>query len=141
MSVQSDIEDYFKDVVFTVEANSFEQHALWTMYHYKDVGFGQVPWEEGFMGHGITIGYFKKMPVVISLNYARINGRLVAFFYGCSQVVDHRMVDAWVDERTAHLRSPDGRPSTCDSMNFGHCIAAIRDMNSAKAKKFTVTRQ
>lgn len=131
MSIKSDIEDYFKDVVFTVDANSFEQHALWMMYHYKDVGYGQVlRWEEESRGHGITIGHVKDMPVVLSLNYARIEGRRVCFFYGCSQVVDYRMVDKWMDDRTGDIRCDNGyRPATCDAMNFSHCLAAIREMN------------
>ncbi len=132
MSVEFDRKEYFKDVVFTVEATHFEQYSLWMIYHNHDVGFGKVGWVEGDRGHGVSIGRISRRPVVVSLNYAWIDGHRVCFYYGCSQLVDHEMVDEWMEARTDHIVTPDRRPATCDAMNFGHCLQAIKALNARK---------
>ncbi len=130
LRIKDDTEYYFKDVVFLVEATHCEQHYLWLTHHFKDVGYGKVErWEQEGMGHGVIIGYVDKRPVNLSISYAKIDGRRVAFFEGVSQVVDHEMIREWLRPRTKHLSWDGGRIARCDAMNFAHCLHAIEAMN------------
>lgn len=136
MSIKDDTETYFKDVVFLVEADSFAQHALWlTRFHGGRLGREIESWEAEGSGYAITIGHIDRRPVVLSLFYAKIEGRRVCFFAGESQVVDHRMIDEWLEKRTKHIRWDRGsrprraRRAVCDATNFHLCLDAVRELN------------
>jgi hypothetical protein len=85
--------------------------------------------EEARVGTMDVIGTLKvgnqDMPVVVTTFFSKINGHLVAFYEPTSQVVDHRMVDAWISRfEAAKLKNK------CDASNYAHCIAYCRDLLS-----------
>jgi len=85
--------------------------------------------EEIYIGTMDVIGSLKvgnnDMPVVVTTFFSKINGHLVAFYEPTSQVVDHRMVDAWISKfEAAKLKNK------CDASNYAHCIAYCRDLQS-----------
>ena len=116
--------ELFKDVFYIVRATHFEQHMLWFRDHYaapylpKYMGLGYaVQWEEVSRGYHLTIGHLADMPVHIAVNYAIIGGHRVMFYEDTSQVVDHRMIDAWLHHWAPKIPQTDG-------FNFGHCLQA-----------------
>lgn len=64
-------------------------------------------WEQGHGWHTTLgevwigpkrLGRMSRMPVCVSVTWDLIAGQLVAFYEATSQVVDHRMVDAYIRE-------------------------------------------
>lgn len=117
----------FAETVFVVEATHAEQHFLWCEWH------GRLEWEQDCHGLCPTIGTFGDMPVVVCCSWSRINGRLVLFYEAVSQIVDHRLVEAWIWGRVGNLKWDHGhRRAHCDAMNFHLCVNAIKEMNEAE---------
>jgi hypothetical protein len=56
------------NTTFLVEANSYEQFALWKEFH------DEVEWEEDSRGFWQQIGEIAGMPVCISVSFAKIYG-------------------------------------------------------------------
>lgn len=81
-------------------------------------------WEDLGSGFMVTIGYFGEHPVSISLQWAKIAGKWICFYYACSRVVDHSMVDKWIRENF-DAQSKDGRWAHTNPMNFSHCLSDI----------------
>jgi hypothetical protein len=81
-------------------------------------------WEDLGSGFMITVGYFGEYPVCIDLQWTKIGGKWVCFYYPCSQVVDHRMVDKWMRENFEG-KTKDGRWAHSDANNFVSCLAGI----------------
>ena len=59
----------------------------------------RVNWEQVYEGHWIEIGKIGNRPVAIEFSFAIIEGKKIAFYNGCSQVVDHKMIKKWLIER------------------------------------------
>lgn len=122
----------FQDVAFVVVCSHTEKHFLWmTEFDRPDPRLKEEhrirSWEDAFSGHGVQIGELGGMPICLTVWSARIDGKKVAFVDVHSQVVDHRMVDAWLDHHAGHIRWDSGtRPARTNASNFHHCIAAIR---------------
>lgn len=146
MKFHNEDQKLFDDVVFLVEANSHEYHFLWTEWSTEYLTLPHAPkedekfarpridWKQVSRGHVITIGELDKRPVCVSIFYAFIDGRKVMFYYGCSQVVDHAMIDEWLRHFSLKtVRWDNGtRWGHCDSMNFHHCVDAVRELNKGK---------
>lgn len=132
-NLEPDAEGRVKQSIFAVEATSAEYSFLWANHASESSSrqFDPVDWREVGMGFGVTVGTLKKMPVVISLRWAFLDGQLVMFWHATSQVVDHRQIDNWMEK---HFTAKwDGtRRATCDASNFHHCIGAVREANAAK---------
>mgnify|MGYP001575511176 CR=1 FL=1 len=138
---QETAESRLAKTLFIVEANSFEQHALWAD-HAKDTCFPRidprtcklahehVKWEQLNPGGMVTVGTLAKMPVCLSISFARIEGHIVCFWYQCSQVTDGRKAEAWLKSTFAGLYKAR---ATCDAFNFHQCLRAIEDLNKARA--------
>lgn len=113
--------------IFVVEADSYGQFALWKEFHEK------VEWEEDSRGFWQQIGEVAGMPVCISVNFAKIYGQQICFYYGSSMVTHYQMLRDWIMEKCNRPRWDHGRAAHCDAMNFGHCVSACVD--AAKNKK------
>lgn len=121
--------DLFKDVEFLVAANSNERHNLWEMYYYY-LNLDKPPiktWEQELAGESIQIGTIDKRPIVVATFCAKLNGHRIMFYYGCSQLVDHKMIDEWLQYWTLKTIRWDNnmRWAHCDAMNFHSCLDAI----------------
>lgn len=115
--------DYtLRDADFVVEATHFEKFALWKENDHEQ----RVRWDDVSTGHMHTVGHLsvnrKKMPVVVSIFFAVLNGKVVAFYEATSQVVDHRMVEKWVESESPAYQAGD----KCDAMNFHQCLNHVR---------------
>jgi hypothetical protein len=114
-----------KDAKYLVEATMFEMDRL----HEDAAKVEGITVETINMGKMYTIGYVEiansELPVVVSVFFCKLNGFLVAFYEPTSQVVDHRMVDAWLSNfEAAKLRNK------CDASNFAHCLGYIRQLSA-----------
>jgi hypothetical protein len=133
--------------IFLVEADSFAQHQLWAQHSGQSLypnwdtrknqrAYEPLKWEQVGNGWIVTTGTSgrgkKARPINISLNWAWIEGQLVTFWYACSQVVDHVVVEKWLKENFKAKYDNGTRSATCDAMNFGHCLSAIREANKQK---------
>jgi hypothetical protein len=139
MKFNKEDKKYFQDVVFLVEATSHEYHFLWQEFstEYLTLPYApvesekfkrwRVKWVQVTMGHGVTIGELDKRPIVVDISYAFLNDKKVMFYNGCSQLVDHKMIEEWLKHFTLDTVRWDNntRWAHCDAMNFHHCLDAL----------------
>ena len=123
------LEECFEQTVALCEANSFEQSTLWkdwslTAYQ-MNINDGREDgrdlidrqeWEDYSLGFGREIGTIGDLPIFVSFLMARINGRVVTFYYPTSRAVDYDQIEKFVDE---HFVSCSMRR---DADNFGDII-------------------
>lgn len=108
--------DKFKDVVFAIEATSFEQLSLWQL---NEKSKYIKSWEQRFQGWTIVIGHVGNMPVAVCLTYAKLNGHKVVFYEATSEIVDHDMVRKWIDHYNPN------QSNHANAMNFGQCYSYV----------------
>ena len=117
--------EYFDGVYYCLEATHNEQFMFWKIYWHDKVNEGVTSWEEVGMGKCATIGYIDDRPICVTIFYAIINKAKVAFYEGTSQLVDHKMIEDWLD---LHFKkNTDGRGNISNASNFHHCLLSIRD--------------
>jgi hypothetical protein len=113
---------------FAVEANNFEQFVLWSR-HSKESPERTDPnpmqWQQVSPGWVVTVGTIDDRPCNISMTWNELDGMLVCFYYACSQVVDHKQIEAWLEENFKGTWG-GGRRATCDASNFHHCLDALK---------------
>lgn len=128
ISAYSTLEDLLAATRFAVEATRFEQQTLWLKHH------KELNWQDRSYGFGATVGRCADMPVVLSATFYIIQGHVVMFYEATSQVVDHRMVEAWVDAGVTARWNSDTRRARTDANNFHLCIHALAELNQAQAQ-------
>ncbi len=132
----------FKDTEFTVEADSFAKHELWSKYSLewlnmykldfteealrKQVKF-RVDWKDDSMGTIMEIGQIKGRPICVSFFWTTIDGHLIMFYDCTSQLADHKMVEDWLEKYCNPKH--EGCSSNCDANNFHNCLQYIRNAN------------
>lgn len=112
------IKIFLNDVDGVCEATNTEKTYLWMVN--KHSLYGQKPreWKELLSGYGVTVGYLNDMPVFISLLKDNIDGKNILFWFATSQVVDYRMINAWLEENIPERARRDGRIHQTDAANF-----------------------
>ncbi len=114
--------DYFGNVDYIVEADSYAQHSLWRNHATASKEFGSpcldgpfVDWIQENVGYLLQIGKVDDRPIAISVNYARINNKRIMFYYASSQLIDYVMVESWLKKFGKNIE-------TCDANNFYRCL-------------------
>jgi len=119
-----------ENIFYVVEANSFERSTLWEEWSQASLeprpNRTLLNWAGQAHGFSVQVGKLDRRPVMVSITFDTINGAKIVFYDAISQVVDHRMVDKWVEENLISTL-PNGRQNHCDAMNFVHCVHAIQD--------------
>lgn len=108
---------------YLVEATNHEWFTLWARWcKYSQECREPIfkKWEQ-LGGCGITIGCLDKRPVVVSLNWDRLDGFLVCQWEATSQLVDYKMIEEWLDKHYTRIAS-DNRPASCNASNFHSCV-------------------
>ena len=77
------------------------------------------------MGYITTIGYLDCRPIEIEFSLATIKGKIVAFYYGCSELVDNKMIHDWLISRFQKTHDNYTRWNQTDAMNFHNCIHSL----------------
>lgn len=118
-------DDFFADTFYFVEATDFERLTLWETYEDK------VSWRENTSGYAPCIAWLYDRPIHISFFYATINGRKIMFYWPCSQLVDHKIVEEFIDLLINRYNVPkdDGRAPETNAMNFHNCLHKIERAN------------
>lgn len=116
----------FLTTEYVVEANSFEQFSLWKEFS------NEVEWRQGGSGIMIQVGELggmlqEKRPVNISCYWNSINGMNVLFWYGCSQLVDYKMIEEWFKNNCHIIEANSKRTAKCDADNFHQCVHYSRE--------------
>lgn len=134
MPTEDTAESRLAKTLFVVEANSFEQLALWKDYA-KESKEAQYPkpvtWEQ-MHGWLIQVGKIGKRPCCISATWVKINGQLVMFYDQCSQVTDSKQTEKWIKKYFKKKWDKGTRESFTNASNFHHCIDAINEANKEK---------
>jgi len=134
-------EPRFAKTQFVVEAASYEKHVLWSQHSHQgslNSSIGKLPkfeWVQDHQGRMIKVGELGGRPVIVTFFWFTIDGVLVAFWEATSQVVDHKMIEEWLEANCAPRYDNGHRLAHCDAFNFSHCLSAIREFNKAKGNK------
>lgn len=113
----AEMDTFLAGVFGVVEATDFERHMLWT--ENGGMGTEKLKWIDNLLGLLETVGHLDDMPICISLMKAAVDGKLLLFWHPTSQVVDHRIIDAWMQKNIpASARRSDGSIHRTDPMNF-----------------------
>jgi hypothetical protein len=130
-------EDRLKDTFFVVEATSYEQFCLWEKYSLESrqssfiAHENRMKWEQISPGWLVTVGKLDGRPCCISTQWNRISGKLVLFWYSCSQVTDSVMAEKWITEHFTGTWDSGTRRAWTDAQNFHHCCHAIDEANKS----------
>jgi hypothetical protein len=120
------IDPRFKDTEFVVEADSFARLALWERFSTEALHkteLNTINWQQDSMGTCYQVGSLDNRPVNIDFVWAKLNNHLILFYHACSQVVDHKMVENWIEKYCNPQHNE--RRSHCDANNFAHAISYI----------------
>lgn len=110
-----DISPEFKKIAETcvgiVNANHFEQHALWCNHSPESTTatYKVKTWHQMLSGGMFQVGTINYRPVTVEFSFAQINGKWVMFYNACSVLVDHDMVDVWRNTDMAHAKHSDAQ--------------------------------
>lgn len=118
-----------KEAQYAVEASNHEQFIFYVLYS-KDSGtpyHTKVNYKQRGGGYMSQIGILDKRPITLSLFVNEINGIPVLFYEGCSQLVDHLMIENWLK---AFCPAYAARRE-CDMGNIHQCIHYIDDIQKA----------
>lgn len=109
-------EGLLKDVVGVCEATSFEKLCLWQEYK------SESDWIDFIGGYGVTVGRLHGHPVVISITAATINGRKILFIEDTSRVVDHAIIEDWLNANLPKSAWNGEFYNRSDAMNFHNLL-------------------
>ena len=100
-----------------------DHNAVWAMYHDQ---WG-IPWEQDSLGMYTEIGKINKRPIVVSVFWANIADRRIAFIEPTSALVDYDMVDQWCSTVFPNA------VSFTNEANFHNIVRAIEDALNVKS--------
>lgn len=117
---------------FLCEATHYEARTFWAKFAAKsperDRQGISLDWHPISPGFQITVGRIGNDPVVISLDWAEIEGVLVCFWRPTSGVVDYGMIQNWLANHYK-FSFPNGMSTLGNADNFHLCILAIREVH------------
>jgi hypothetical protein len=59
--------------------------------------------------------------VYVSLSFAKIGGKYICFYYGCSRGIDHEMIEKFIERYPVKWDGGTRRAMT-NATNFHHCL-------------------
>lgn len=114
------MKEFLDGVTGAVEANDYEALCLWSENRQRDK---PLSWRQELSGYHKTIGELAGMPVCMSLHIIYVDGKKILFYDPCSQVVDHRIVEEWLDKHLPDTaRRSDGYINKTNAMNFHNVL-------------------
>lgn len=123
------VDAYCKATEFVVEASSAEYHFLWAeVAPESDRTIHKIKsWEQINEGFVDTIEHVwinaKRMPITISVFWAKLDGHMVAFYESPSVVTDRDRVEKYLwSKMFPHLKDKDRR---VDASGFHNCLRAL----------------
>lgn len=93
----TDRDKRYEKTIYIVEANRFEQSALWQKYSKT------TKWEEDLGGYLPKVGHINNRPICISVLWAEINGVTVMFYHPTSMLVCYDLIERWLKAECKNL--------------------------------------
>ena len=117
----------FDGVEYFVEATSFEKFCLWKQNEEYKKDFTLKSFQEWDMGTGqmVEIGRLDRRPVAVVFWFDKLDGHKVCFYEATSEVVDHKMVEKWIEDN-CNVPVRDGRRAKTDAQNFHNVYHAFK---------------
>ncbi len=115
-----------KETVYCVEASDCEHQFLWERWSAESMTAGivdkdnRLSWEQMHSGELATINPGEERPICVSVRWARLNGKVVMFYWPTSELVDWKRIKEWLATEYAHVKSHG------DAENFGNCLRKVR---------------
>ncbi|MBW3243299.1 hypothetical protein KUV57_11385 [Epibacterium sp. DP7N7-1] len=116
-TVSAEVAKFLEGVTGVVEANSFETMCLWE----RHTMHGRA-WEEVSTGYGATVAVLHDRPVALSLRIAIVEGQKVLFIDATSELVDWKLIDAWLEKNLPASAYDGDRINRSDAMNFANVL-------------------
>lgn len=133
-----------QNTAYVVSATSFEEHCLWRDFSHEawnaenrrsgegrrilaKPGFhckDRVDWEQVNPGWLETVGTVGDSPVAVSIGFSYLDGHLILFWEATSQVVDYRMIEAWLEANVPAY----AKGKRTNAMNFHNCLHALKQL-------------
>jgi hypothetical protein len=88
-----------------------------------------------------TIGKLDKRPVCLSLFWWKINGVLIMVHNCTSQVVDHAMIEKWLEKNCAPRWDKGTRLAHTNADNFHHVLHHVAEVGKEPSKPVDVDEQ
>ena len=83
-------------IKYMFEATDFERSRLFLEWHQRIRSWDDRP--ETGLPTFVQVGDLAGYPVTIRIVWARLDGHLVGFYSAESRLVDHRMIEDWIDK-------------------------------------------
>lgn len=103
-------------VKYMFEASDFEYSRLWLEWHDHIDSWDERPKVD--LPTFVRVGELAGHPVNVQITWNRLNGHLVGFYWGCSNVVDNKMVEDWLDQNFCPPMPMGGTHRRQDASNF-----------------------
>lgn len=88
----------WKETKLIIEANSYERMTL------REKWVDKTEWQQHPQGRLVTVGTYRNRAVCISLVWATIRGKAVLFLDPTSELVDWKVIDAWLKKEFPGVR-------------------------------------
>lgn len=111
---------------YLIEATRNEEHNLWYMHTQVYKTITEEEWKQLIPRYLIQVGEIDSRPVSICLSFVNIKGVNVCFYDSPSQVVDWKMIEAWLDKHFSKMYN--GQSCRCDAANFHQCLGVIDEL-------------
>ena len=104
-------------------------HFLWekfcnqTMYKTE---LSVYDWEQLNPGFWEVVGHVAGEPVCVSVFWYKINGFMITFYEATSRMVDHEMVDKWMEQKCNPKWDKGTRQAHCNAANFHHVLHYVQ---------------
>jgi hypothetical protein len=130
--IDEELDKRMSKVKFFIEADSFAQHELWGKWANDALKFmGKHPdhelldWQQDHSGFSLTIDEIKykreTFPIVVSCSFATLNGQYVCFYYGCSMLVHHEIIEDFLKTNWPVKYDKGTRLAFTNASNFHNC--------------------
>lgn len=125
------IDERFNDTIYLVEASNDERHFLWKEFtKYDTPAYPALDWKDD-SGLVLTVGELDSRPICVCFMWTKINGQRICWWEPTSQLVDHKMIDAWLDHHTNNKEAMHRIPQS-NAANFHHVIHQVNLANGIK---------
>ena len=115
-----EIKKYMDGVVGVLEANSFETLSIWKMYNTTNEAKGTFDQERNG-GYLVYVARSEDGSVVtISLSRFTFNGMSILVYSDESEIVDHSLIDQWIEKYAPPTAWKNGRLNKTNATNHGN---------------------
>lgn len=125
------VRENMKDVVFVVEATSFEKSCLYLQQREKSMS-----WTGEVSAVFVALGTVHDREVAAKLSWVLVNQRRVMFVEPLSELFDHSMLKAWLDKYCSPRYQHDLHVARNTAGQFRECLRAIRESFARDGERY-----